>query len=272
MTTLITKKSMAAYLLAFSLIGCGGGDDSSNETIPPTNQENYGGTPSDPSELSVSVRNVISSDNRNNYFYIDVNAGDTLYLFSHLDTPPDESWMSRCSASSWAGVGISISGIETSCNTSLIHKFVNAGRYRINTSYPYGETGYLFADVVSAENDQSIAGPNGVPSAPKQVQFDSENKISTNILNNYYMVSGEAGDKFIIYTYLNDSLDHTSASRCSASSYYKNYGFGVSFNDGYSYNCRKNTQFTLPSSGNHIFNLRYDANKMVDGYFLISKF
>ncbi|OBU16170.1 hypothetical protein CTM88_18205 [Photobacterium aquimaris] len=235
-------------------------------------ENNYGGTADSPAKISIKGNNIIELGEENNHFYIDVKAGDRLYLHAVLDTPYSEEWVKTCNAN--GGEGISIAGIdtvflETSCTNTLIHDVTKDGTYFVRTAFDGAIAGNLYADIVR-DGDPSTIGTLGRPSNPILVKFDEYYTLGRNQLNNYYFFETLTDDyKIPVIAYLDEHVNDWLVS----DTHYKKLSFGVSEDSGFTYNKSLFSRIYAPYADTYIFTINYAKGDGTNytGNFLVSE-
>ncbi|MBD3667987.1 MAG: hypothetical protein HUJ16_08510 [Kangiella sp.] len=239
-----------------------------NFTEMPRNQ---GGTLSSPSPLSFTKQNEIVADHSNNYFSVELNSGDRLYLFSSLpDSNITTDGISKCEDHpELYGYGLHIIDEQNSCGYSLAHTQEVAAQQVIHISYPDSIYGFFNADVVpsSGVEVQPADGKGGKPSQPKEFLFGHENGIYYDQMINFYAYHAKAGEVININTYPGAYIEEDIKLGCNIDpSFNSVFGIGVSVNDG-DYSCTEQFEYTFPEDGLYIFHLKflhgtYDINEM----------
>lgn len=222
---------------------------------------NEGGTPNNPSVIDFKASNKISIDEFDNYFEYDAKEGEVIYIHAILNERLDDQMFTRCSSNPEAYyTGIKIIGKFTSCSRDLKYTFPTSETYQFNIGFPYSNIGYFDAAIVGDSDDtlsSTVVGVGGKPDAPTLIDFDSDNFISGNSLNNYYRLNVKAGDTLTIHTYSEYNATDRDSTRCASSgAFHNSYIYGISIDDE-GYYCNSTYNKTFDNAGEHIIHFRF---------------
>jgi len=277
----VKNKRLVLFIFAtMSLFSCGGGSDSDNiEPTPITSPapiEVSGGTVSSPAQMDPNLAHTISSDDAQNYFKVNVDAGNRIVIWSQLNTYLDDTPFARCSAAPTGyHVGILLVGTTSSaCANNYEHVFEDGGEAVFRLGYPNDNSGIFLYAIVGDEADEEIlsaTGSGGLPDRPRLINISGDNDINAVNLFNYYAYRGIVGETITINAYLNNNFGGTDASRCGSAinsqSFDNHYSYGIAINDR-SYNCDDEISYTFEQD--ETINLHFKYIKNVFGYFTIS--
>lgn len=233
---------------------------------------NDGGKPSNPSAISFEVKNRISVDAFDNYFEYDAKAGEQIFIHATLESRLDDQMLARCGANPEIYyTGIKVIGEFSSCSKDLKYTFLTSGVYQFNIGFPYANIGFFDAVIVGDSNDTlptTVTGYGGQPDSPALIDFDSDNIISGNNINNYYQLSVKAGDTLTIQTYSEYNATGTDNARCANNgSFHNSYAYGIAIDDE-GYDCNPTYSKTFVNAGEHIIHFRFLHDSA--GYFRAS--
>lgn len=236
------------------------------------NSINEGGTSSKPNAINFNIKNRISADDFQNYFEYDAKAGEQIVIHATLESRLDEQMLARCGANPEIYyTGIKVVGEFSSCSKDLKFTFPTSGTYQFNFGFPYSNIGFFDAVIVGDSNDTlptSVTGYGGKPDSPALIDFDSDNIISGNNINNYYVLKFDAGDTLTVQTYSEYNLTGTDKARCGANgSFHNSYAYGIAIDDE-SYDCNSTYSKTFDKAGEHIVHFRFLHDSA--GYFRAS--
>lgn len=267
---------LSLSLFALFLIACGGGSSSLPEAqpSPPVATEVVGGTVNNAAHMDHLLPHVISSDDANNYFKINVEAGQKIVIFSTLETYLDDQSFLRCSAYG-NHIGISLVDTEVSaCANNFEYTFDFTGEAKFRFGYPYQNSGFFFYSIVGDDNDKGILDANGnggLPDGPRKINTLGDNAINLNHLVNYYVYEGVEGETITLNAYLDNSIGGFDPSRCSSTrgseSLEHHYSYGFSVNNR-QYNCDDELSYTFTQDGVATIHIKYIKN--ISGYFVFS--
>ncbi|WP_417656687.1 hypothetical protein [Pseudidiomarina aestuarii] len=282
-------KNIISLTIVLLLAGCGGSSsesviDNSVGSSQPTPPEEIveGGTRGTPADLSLSIKNKIATDSVNNYFKINLDMGDRLYIYSVLDLPLSGRWLEQCVyASSNADLGINIDGKANACGYSLAYTAEAAESITVHFDFPDGHSGYAYADIV--KTNQRIAGAytgkGSKPSTPTLVKLNERHAISRESFYNFYAIEGNKSQTIVMTSYLDDSIGERLEAWCptmyrgfSATRSGRAYGFSLNEED---YSCSRVAEFTFPEDGTYYLHARYfdhyDPVAPIGGYFIVEQ-
>jgi hypothetical protein len=284
-------KAVSTVILSSALYSCGGGSDTENtdSSQPPTvpvSLQNNGGTVSNPSAVSYSKQNVLS-DSFNNYFSIELNEKSDVYISLILDDGLTSSDRSSCAIRSVNGFSgfVNLNGNNRGCGHKVFIQ-IEAGAHELHFDIPLDGAGYFTIDsyVKGQQVTLPANGTGGRASAPKLFSIGEQNQINKDMLFNFYAYEGNAGDRIVINTYLNNTIDSRMFSLCNIMAannralqnvqrpiILENM-IGVSVNGGI-HNCSDALDYSLPEDGIYIFHIMYSTPQSItfpiDGYFLV---
>lgn len=283
------KTFIAPLICTITILnGCGGGSSSQSNsptqsptpsTSPTTPQESTavnGGSLGNPTPIENNKAHVITEEANMNYFQIEVEPGQRMFIFSTLDSYLDNTSYVRCGD----GQGIDHAGINLisediqACGNNFEHTFNNSGSVIFQLGYPYNNTGHFYVSIIGDEDNESVLdanGEGGLPDYPREIQTDSSNLISTISLSNFYAYEGVEGETIELTGFLNDNLSAQESSRCLShtKSYDDHYAFGFSImNSEFTYNCDTSFTYTFDENKTIIIHVRFLRN--IDGYFMFS--
>ncbi|MEP0357456.1 hypothetical protein [Paraglaciecola sp.] len=272
------ERLTAIFLISLLIFSCG---CSSESAIPPTISEpetgdNPGGTVGNPSSVSFDKRNIVSGDSFSNYFSLVLTEDTRIHISVLLDNGLQTLEKTRCASDADGGF-IRVNGSGAACDHRLVMNF-EAGEHEIYLNFPNQGNGYFTIDKVNL-NDIEILdadGMGGVPSKPKEFLVGGDNQINKDLLFNYFAYTGDAGDRLVINTYLEESIPTIMYTRCSSTSgeldRRKKSAVGISINSD-SYNCEDELDYILPDSGTYYFHFFFMAPEdiafPVSGYFRV---
>ncbi len=206
-----------------------------------------GGSVANPSQVSFSVKNIISSNSGDNYFKVEVKTGGVFYFDLLFDGAYDTAWITRCYASSYekrpmtikeiGGNTIYSSGCYLTNSVSL-----SKGTYLIKPDLN-SNSGYFYA---SFSSDGTPA--SGSPSNPIELKINEDVVIDETMLRNYFTFKGEPGQTLYVDSYLNDSISSIDRTRCreaSSGNSYWNHHFVYGMCTGSSCNCDTSIEIPL---------------------------
>jgi len=274
-------KSVYFLFASICISGCGGSDNqvgvNNTNSSPPKIELNQGGQASSPTQVSYAVPNVISSDKANNYYKVNVKAGDTLVLNVDLDSPITAKENMLCNTSPEKFTHALIEKVLYFCAYDLKYTFSSDGDYILRFQYPLSRKGIFHASLLKAGVTYSAFpanGSGGTPNQPRVLGIGVENKINKLTHYNNYQYTGLAGDKLVFRSLLNAPLAANSRVACVSSSNYtysKLHAFGLSV-DYSNYSCTEHPEYTLPWDGTFNFNIRFiavDTYGKIDGTFRV---
>jgi hypothetical protein len=276
-------KRTIIILLSLIIFGCGGGSEPGSSlppvnagiSPPPANESNPGGTVSSPSSVSFSKRNIISGDSFYNYFSLTLSEATRIHISVLLDDGLESSKKQLCKSGGRAY--IFVNGSRAGCDHRFVMNF-EAGEHEIHFDYPNQGNGYFNIDGIREGEVEILEadGTGGLPSSPKAILVGGDNKINENLLFNYYAYTGDAGDRIVINTYLEESIPLVMYQRCRSigggSSNLRGSAIGIRINAGV-YGCKNNLDYVLPEAGTYYFHLFFmaplDITFPVPGYFRV---
>ena len=259
------------------VVGCGGGNSSDQPSSP--NQQSLiltGGNIGVPTLMQQSKVHEISTEPNFNYYRINVQTNQTIYLFSILENPIDPMAYNRCSLSPnqyYTGIKLVNSDI-TSCSNVFLHTFDYSGEAVFKIGFPDQNTGHFVYAVIGDEGDEQILeanGEGGTPDFPRRILTDGTNQISNIHLYNFFAYEGLEGETIELTSFLTDTHSNVDAARCSSSpsdvTNIRNYGFSVMENNEH-YSCDKDFTYTFDRTKTVIIHAKFLRN--AEGYFMFS--
>lgn len=282
-------KRLIPFYMTICLVGCGGGgsdvaNDSPVNTPPPPPPEEIaeGGTLGSPGALSLSLKNEITADSVDNYFEIDLELGDRLYIYAVLDLPLTGRWQEQCVyEGTTTDRGIDVAGKTHACGYSLAYTAETTESVVVHFDFADGHTGYAFADIVKSgqRTVEEFTGKGGKPSAPMRVQLNEQHEISANSFNNFYAIEGKQSQTIVMTSYLDDTIGARLEAWCptsyrdfSATRSGRAYGFSLDEED---YSCSRVVEYTFPDDGTYYLHVRYfdhyDPTAPISGHFIVEE-
>jgi hypothetical protein len=265
-------------IISLFIWSCGGGSDSetstSNDSV--SNIDNLGGTASNPTAVSFSKKNIVSSSSFDNYFTLSLGEKALVYISVMLEGGMETIDKTRCRSNIVAADGfIKVNGTGIACDHRATIE-LEAGNYELHFDFPSQNSGYFNIDKVmnGTETVLPANGSGGLPSAPREILIDGQNSINKDLLQNFYVYTGVAGNRIVINTYLDETVPEIMFTRCRSNAGNVSTGsaIGISINNS-TYNCDSDLDYVLPEDGTYIFHLFYmapsDITYPVAGYFRI---
>jgi hypothetical protein len=277
------ERLTAIFLVSLIISGCGGSSESpttNSATSPPISApksgDNPGGTVSNPSSVSFDKRNVVSEDSFSNYFSLVLTEDTRIHISVLLDNGLQTLEKTRCAGDADGGF-IRVNGSGVACDHRLVMNF-EAGEHEVYFNFPNQGSGYFTVDKVNLSEVEILDadGKGGLPSRPRELLVGGDNQINKDLLFNYFAYTGDAGDRLVINTYLEESIPSIMYTRCRGSGgeldRRKRSAIGISINSN-SYNCEDDLDYVLPDSGTYYFHFFFmapeDITFPVSGYFRV---
>lgn len=283
-------KNIVLLGLILALTACGGGGSdtvSSNpEGVKPPSDEVievpvnpydeivYGGAPSAAALVNDIARNAISLDPFQNYYYVDMEEGDTLYLNVVPSRLPTRTEGRDCALGMDDTYYIRISDemdesdIGINCSENIKYVADNSGKKLIRFQYPEDIEGWFRTTLVKKDAPLIPVEPKGVgfkANAPGLIDYDGDNFIQPDSNFSHYYVSAEAGQTLIVHAYPDRPISSQESKDCALSGGTYTGGVGLMLLDDKSFTCNDTLEHTFEYAGDYVLYIKYPEYS--SGYF-----
>lgn len=277
----MTFNKFALTLVSLSMLGCSSESISINETprnVPETTSigEIRGGTALSPARLSRGANFLIDIDPSVNYFTVNIEPGDSVFVNANLDYIVTQNEVDQCNFASSPTQGITIFNGQSyhhSCGLDLAYYSQSGGAYTIFVHYPNNLGSFVYAIDGDETTDRlrSENGNGGTPDQPRQVLAGKEYPVFFRNFFNYYWYKGVAGETIVINQFLFNSYSPRAEFDCINDS--QSFGveqftqYGISLNNR-AHSCNDSVSYTFQRDENLLIHFKTIEN--TSGFFTLA--